>query len=162
MAGAQTVSRTATSVGSKSETYTFSTTGLPGIQATPSVTSFTAAPGSSTPWTVTFLNTGTPLNTYSKGFIVWTGDKGHMVRMLVAIRPVKFQAPAEVSATGTTGSVTYNQRSGFNGSISYVFRGLQAAADPSVKTLGTDPACAFNTANPDGVVTAGKANVSTL
>ena len=97
---------------------------------------------------MTFLNTGTPLNTYSKGFIVWTGDKGHTVRMAVAIRPVKFQAPAEVSATGTTGSLTYDQRSGFNGSISYVFRGLQAAADPSVKTLGTDPACDFNTATP--------------
>ena len=38
MAGAQTVKRTAKSVGSQSETYTFSTTGLPGIQATPSVT----------------------------------------------------------------------------------------------------------------------------
>jgi hypothetical protein len=82
--------------------------------------------------------------------------------MPVAIRPVKFQAPAEVSATGTSGSVTYNQRSGFNGSVSYVFRGLQAAADPSVKTIGTDPACAFNTANPDADVAAGKANVSTF
>ena len=95
MPGAQTVSRTALSVGSKSETYTFSTTGLPGISATPSVTSFTAAPGSSTPWTVRFLNTGTPLNTYSKGFIIWTGNQGHVVKMAVAIRPVKFQAPAE-------------------------------------------------------------------
>ncbi len=107
MAGAQTVKRTATSVGSKSEKYTFSTTGLTGIQATPSVTSFTAAPGSSTPWTVTFLNTGAPgyLNTYSKGFIVWSGDKGHTVRMPVAIRPVKFQAPAEVSvSSGANGS----------------------------------------------------------
>jgi len=82
--------------------------------------------------------------------------------MAVAIRPVKFQAPADVSATGTSGSVTYNQRSGFNGSISYVFRGLQAAADPSVKTLGTDPACDFNTATPDAMVAAGKANVSTF
>ncbi len=162
MPGSQTVSRVAKSVGSKSEKYTFTTTGLSGIQATPSVMSFTAAPGSSTPWSVTFLNTGTPLNTYSKGFIVWTGDKGHVVRMPVAIRPVKFQAPAEVSATGTSGSVTYNAKSGFNGSISYIFRGLQAAADPSVKTLGTDPACSFNTANPDADVAAGKANVSTF
>ena len=161
MAGAQTVSRVAKSVGSTSETYTFSTTGLPGIQATPSVTSFTAAPGSSTPWTVTFLNTGTPLLTYSKGFIVWTGDKGHVVRMPVAIRPVKFQAPAEASGTGTTGSLTYNARSGYAGNLQYVIRGLQAA-DATSRTVGTDPACAFNTANPDADVAAGKANVSSF
>ena len=120
MPGAQTVSRTALSVGSKSETYTFSTSGLPGISATPSVTSFTAAPGSSTPWTVRFLNTGTPLNTYSKGFIIWTGNQGHVVKMAVAIRPVKFQAPAEVNGTGTTGSLTYDGKSGYNGTLNYV------------------------------------------
>jgi hypothetical protein len=125
------------------------------------VTSFTAAPGSSTPWTVTFLNTGTPLLTYSKGFIVWTGDKGHVVRMPVAIRPVKFQAPAEASGTGTTGSLTYNARSGYAGNLQYVIRGLQAA-DATSRTVGTDPACAFNTANPDADVAAGKANVSTF
>src|SRR4029079_6630623 len=161
MAGAQTVKRTAKSVGSKSETYTFSTEGLTGIQATPSVTSFTAAPGSSTPFTVTFLNTGTPLLTYSKGFVVWTGDKGHKVRMAVAIRPVKFQAPAEASGTGTTGSLTYNARSRSADTLQYVFRGL-SAADATSRTLGTDPACNFNTATPDAMVAAGKANVSTF
>ena len=36
MPGSQTVSRVAKSVGSKSEKYTFTTTGLTGIQATPS------------------------------------------------------------------------------------------------------------------------------
>ena len=125
------------------------------------MTSFTAAPGSSTPWTVTFLNTGTPLLSYSKGFVVWTGDKGHKVRMAVAIRPVKFQAPAEASGTGTTGSLTYNARSGYAGNLQYVFRGL-SAADATSRTLGTDPACDFNTATPDANVAAGKANVSTF
>jgi hypothetical protein len=162
MPGAQTVSRTALSVGSKSETYTFSTSGLSGISATPSVTSFTAAPGSSTPWTVRFLNTGTPLNTYSKGFIIWTGNQGHVVKMAVAIRPVKFQAPAEVNGTGTTGSLTYDGKAGYNGTLDYSIRGLQAAADASSKTLGTDPDCNFNTATPDAMVAATKANVSSF
>ena len=74
---------------------------------------------------------------------------------------MNFQAPAEVSATGTTNSVTYNATRA-SWAAAYVFRGLQAAADPSVKTLGTDPACSFNTANPDADVAAGKANVSTF
>jgi hypothetical protein len=128
------------------------------------VGSFTAAPGSSTPWTVTFLNTGAPgnLGVYSKGFIVWTGDKGHVVRMPVVIRPVKFQAPAEVSVnSGPNGSVTYNARSGYAGTLTYQFRGL-SAADATSRTLGTDPACDFNTATPDAMVAAGKANVSTF
>jgi hypothetical protein len=126
------------------------------------VTSFTAAPGSSTPWTVTFLNTGTPLLTYSKGFIVWTGDKGHVVKMPVAVRPVKFQAPAEAHGTGTTSSLTYDAKSGYNGNLQYVIRGLNAGADPSTKTVGTDPACSFNTGAPDAEVAAGKANVSSF
>jgi hypothetical protein len=161
MAGAQTVSRTAMSVGSKSETYSFSTTGLPGISVTPSVTSFTAAPGSSTPWTVRFLNTGTPLNSYSKGFIIWTGNQGHVVKMAVAIRPVKFQAPTEANGTGTTSSLTYEAKSGYNGTLTYVIRGLQAA-DATARTLGTDPSCAFDDAHPDAMVAAGKANVSSF
>src|SRR6266542_2606210 len=113
LAGSQTVSRSATSVGSKSETYTFSYTGLSGLSVTPSVTSFTAAPGSVTPWTVTFLRTTAPLSVYTKGFIVWTGDKGHVVKMAVAIQPVTFQAPAEVSGSGATSSLTYNPKAGY-------------------------------------------------
>jgi hypothetical protein len=161
MPGSQTVTRTAKSVGSKSETYTFSTVGLPGLKATPSVTSFTAAPGSSTSFTVTFLNTGAPLNAYSKGFVVWTGDKGHTVKMAVAVQPVKFQAPVEVTGSGATSSVTYNTKAGYSGALGYTIRGLQAA-EKSDRTLGTDPSCAFDTANPDAMVAAGKANVSTF
>jgi hypothetical protein len=162
LAGVQTVSRSATSVGSATETYTFSTVGLPGITATPSAASFTAAPGSRTDWTVTFTRTAAaPLATYSKGFIVWTGDKGHVVKMPVVIQPVKLQAPAEVSGSGSNSSITFNTKSGYAGSLSYSIRGLQAAVK-SDRTLGSDPACGFNTADPDGMVAAGKANVSTF
>ena len=45
LAGSQTVTRTAKSVGSQSETYSFSFSGLAGITATPSAATFTAAPG---------------------------------------------------------------------------------------------------------------------
>lgn len=161
LAGSQTVSRAATSVGSQSETYTFSTTGLPGLSVTPSVASFTAAPGSVTPWTVTFLRTTAPLNVYSKGFIVWTGDKGHVVKMPVAIQPVKFQAPTEVSGTGTSSSITFNTKSGYDGNLTYSIRGLQAATTFD-NHVGGDPACSFNAANPDANVAAGNATVNTF
>ncbi len=161
LAGSQTVSRSATSVGSKSETYTFSTTGLPGLSVTPSVTSFTAAPGSVTPWTVTFLRTTAALNAYSKGFIVWTGDQGHVVKMPVVVRPVKFQAPTELSGSGTTGSVTYTTKSGYNGDLTYSIHGLQAATKFENHVNG-DPTCTFNTADPDAMVTAGTATVNSF
>ena len=48
--------------------------------------------------------------------------------MAVAIQPVKFQAPVEVSGTGTTGSLTYTTKAGYTGALNYVIRGLQAAA----------------------------------
>jgi hypothetical protein len=162
MAGSQTVSRKATSVGSKAETYTFSYTGLAGLSVVPSAGSFTAAPDSATPWTVTFTRTSAPLNAYSKGFIVWTGDKGHVVKMPVAIQPVRFAAPSEVSGSGTSGSLTYNTKAGYAGTLTYPsIRGLQAAVKDT-KTVGPDSACAFNTADPDSMVAAGKANVSTF
>ena len=159
LAGSQTVSRTATSVGSATETYTFSTTGLPGLSVTPSVTSFTAAPGSATPWTVTFLRTTAPLSAYSKGFIVWTGDQGHVVKMPVAIQPVKFQAPTEVSGSGTDSSLTFNTKSGYDGNLQYSIRGLEPATKFE-NTVNGDAACEFDTAKPDDMVATGIATVN--
>jgi hypothetical protein len=160
MAGSQTVLRKAMSVGSKSETYTFSYTGLAGLTVTPSATSFTAAPGSVTPWSVTFLRTSATLNAYTKGFIVWTGNQGHVVKMPVVIQPVRFAAPSEVTGSGTTGSLTYTTKAGYTGTLTYPsIRGLQAATKFDNHVNG-DPACAFNTADPDSMVTAGTATVS--
>ncbi len=161
LAGSQTVSRSATSVGSQSETYTFSYTGLAGLTVTPSVTSFTAAPGSVTPWTVTFLRTTAPLDAYTKGFILWMGNKGHVVKMPVVIQPVRFSAPAEVSGSGTTGSLTYNTKAGYTGNLSYSIRGLQEATKFANRVNG-DPNCAFDTANPGASVAAGTATVNSF
>ncbi|MFL6029663.1 MAG: S8 family peptidase [Gaiellaceae bacterium] len=161
MAGSQTVTRKATSVGSKSETYTPSVQGLSGLTvALPGA--FTIAPGATQTWDVTFTRTASAaLSSYQKGFIVWTGNQGHVVKMAVAIQPVKFQQPLEVSGTGQTGSLTYSAKAGYAGQLSYSIRGLQAA-QMDARTLGTDAACAFDTSHPDDMVTAGKANVSTF
>jgi len=162
MAGSQTVSRKAMSVGSKSETYTFSYTGLPGLTVTPSATSFTAAPGSVTPWNVTFLRTASaPLSVYSKGMIKWTGNQGHIVTMPVVVQPVRFQAPLEVSGSGATNTVTYNTKAGYTGNLSYSIRGLQAATKFD-RTIGPDAACNFNQANPNANVAAGNATVDSF
>ena len=143
LAGSQTVSRKATSVGSQTETYTFSITGLAGVTATPSVTSFVAAPGSTTPWTVSFLRTTAPVNAFTSGTIVWTGDKGHVVRMPVAIRPVNLSATAEVSGTG--GPLSWTAKAGYTGTLNAVVRG-PVPASTSTFTLAQDPDSTFDPA----------------
>jgi len=81
--------------------------------------------------------------------------------MAVAVQPVKFQAPPEVSGSGTTGSVAYNTQAGYAGNLAYSIRGLQAATKFDDHVNG-DPACGFNQANPDANVTAGNATVNTF
>jgi hypothetical protein len=161
MAGSQAVPRTVTSVGSASETYTFSYSGLAGLSVVPSASSFTIAPGASSTYNVTFTRTTAPLNAYVSGFIVWTGSKGHVVKQVVAIQPVKFAAPVEVTASGTSGSLNLNAKSGYTGNLAYSISGLQAAV-ATTQHVGGDPSCNFNTANPDAMVAAGYATVTTF
>jgi hypothetical protein len=115
--------------------------------------------GGSFTYNVTFTRTTAPLNAYVTGFIVWTGSKGHIVKQVVAIQPVKFAAPVEVSASGASGSLNLNAKAGYTGNLGYSIQGLQAATK-FVTHVGGDPSCNFNTANPDAMVAAGYATVS--
>lgn len=135
MAGAQTVKRTVKNVGEK-EKYTFSYTGLAGIQVTPSASSFTLEKGKSKALSVSFLNTGAALNTYVGGYITWTGSKGHVVRIPVVIRPVALAAPASVAGTG--GPLSYNIKFGFAGPFSVAARGLVPATTFSGSVVDND------------------------
>ena len=162
MAGSQTVPRTVTSVGSASETYTFSYSGLAGLSVVPSATSFTIAPGASSTYNVTFTRTTAPLNAYVSGFIIWTGSKGHVVKQVVAIQPVKFAAPVEVTASGTSGSLNLNAKSGYTGNLAYSISRPAGGDGDDARTSGATRACNFNTANPDAMVAAGYATVTTF
>jgi subtilisin family serine protease len=133
LAGVQTVHRKVTSVGSDSEQYTFSYTGLAGIDVTPSTSSFTINPGNSQSFNVTFTTNGAALNTYAGGFITWTGNQGHVVRIPVVVKPVALAAPAGVSSTG--GDINYDVTFGYTGSFTATPRGLI----PAVVTPGTVP-----------------------
>jgi len=145
--GSQTVARTVTSVGSATEKYTFSYSGLAGLTVTPSVSNFTVAPGASQSFTVTFVNNGAALNSYVGGYITWTGNKGHVVRMPVVIRPVAFSAPAAFNPAASGGS--YNVLFGYTGAFSAAARGLVPAA-LTAGTVTDDPsdgACSLTAPN---------------
>jgi subtilisin family serine protease len=141
LAGIQTVTRKVTNVGGK-ETYAFSSSGLVGITVTPSVSSFTINPGASQSFNVTFTRTTAALNAYVGGYITWTGDQGHVVRIPVVIRPVALAAPTQVSGSY---SVTF----GYTGSFAATGRGL-VPADTTAGTVADDPtngACALTSPN---------------
>jgi hypothetical protein len=64
-----------------------------------------------------------------------------------------------VSGAGATSSLTYNVKTGYAGTLGYSVRGLQAATKFD-NHIGSDPACVFDTENPDAMVAAGKATMN--
>jgi subtilisin family serine protease len=143
LAGSQSVKRTVTNVGDK-ETYTFASSGLAGITVTPSVSSFTVNPGESKSYNVTFTTNGAAFNAYVGGYITWTGDKGHVVRIPVVLKPVALAAPAQVSGS-------YNVTFGYTGPFTATPRGLVPAVTFD-GSISTDPDGSFTpVVGPDAV-----------
>ena len=141
LAGVQTVTRRVTNVGDQAETYTASYTGLSGITvALPA--SFSIAKGATKSFDVTFTTAGAALNTYVGGQFTLTGDKGHVVRIPVVIRPVALAAPTQVSGSY---SVTF----GYAGPFTATARGLvPAAVSPgTVADDPTDSTCSLTSPN---------------
>jgi hypothetical protein len=148
LAGRQTVTRTVTNVGSASETYTASFSGLSGVTAVANPASFTIAPGATQTFTVTFTRTSATLNSYALGFLTLTGSGGHVVRSPIAVKPVALSAPEQITGTGTSGSVPFTLQFGFDGTWSAAIRGL-IPADKRAGNVAQDPDSTFDTENPD-------------
>ncbi len=141
LAGIQTVVRSVTNVGSQAETYSASYTGLAGITVgLPGV--FTIAKGATQSFNVTFTTAGAALNNYAGGQFTLTGDKGHVVRIPVVIRPVALAAPAQVSGS-------YNVIFGYNGAFTAAARGLVPATVTAGTVLDdpTDSTCSLASPN---------------
>ena len=121
LGGVQTVTRKATNVSGKAESYTAAVTGLTGINAVvSSIGSINA--GATKSFTVAFTQSSASINTYAAGQLTLTGSRGHVVRIPIVIRPVALAAPAQVSGTG--GPISYNVTFGYAGPFSATARGL--------------------------------------
>lgn len=151
LAGTQTVTRRVTNVSGQAESYTASVSGLTGVNAVVSSLGSIGA-GETKPFTVAFTATTAALNAYVGGQLTLRGDKGHVVRIPLVVRPVALAAPTEVSSTG--GAISYNVKFGYTGSFSATARGLvPAAVTPgTVADDPTDGACT-NTSAADKVRT---------
>lgn len=151
LAGSQTVTRTVTNVSTVSEEYSFSYS-LPGITVEANPSSFTVAPGASVTYQLTFTATTAPVDSFSTGFMYWTGDKGHVVRSPLVIRPIYFSAAAEVSGFGESGSASFDVSFGYTGAYSAAAHGLEPAMtidgnvtdDPTNDINGAINSCDFS------------------
>jgi subtilisin family serine protease len=123
LAGAQTVTRTVTNVGSKSATYNASVQAPAGVTVTVSPSSFTVAPGQSKTFTVAFLRTTAALNAYVGGHLTWS-DGTHSVRIPLVVRPVALAAPAEVTFNTSAGPSSWDVKTGYAGPLNATVRGL--------------------------------------
>jgi len=149
LAGTQTVIRTVTNVSGSAETYDFSHN-MNGIDVVANPSTFTVAPGESVAYELTFTATTAPVDTYATGFIWWTGSAGHVVRSPVAIKPILFSAPGEVSGFGESGAASFDVIFGYDGAYSAAAHGLEPATTTDGNVVD-DPANDINTALATGV-----------
>ncbi len=146
LAGVQTVERTVLNVGSQAETYTIAVSGLAGMTAAANPSSFTIPKGGAQTVQFTFTRTTAALNAYVGGQITWTGDRGHVARIPVVIRPVALAAPAEVSGSGASGSLIFPIKFGYDGVYTAGVHGL----NPATTFAGTVPDDPTDTFVPGG------------
>ncbi|CAI7883624.1 unnamed protein product [Closterium sp. NIES-54] len=86
--GMVTANRTVTSVADTLSTYSANIKPPNGVSVTVSPDKFTIAPGKKVTFTVTFKVTKTSNNTQF-GSLTWGDEKGHSVRMVLAVHPLQ-------------------------------------------------------------------------
>ncbi|WP_432489397.1 S8 family serine peptidase [Kineococcus sp. SYSU DK018] len=132
LAGTRTVTRsvTATTTG-----LYHATASVPGFDVTVAPSVLVVRAGDTKQFRVTFTRTDAPLEGWSTGSLTWRGAD-RSVRSPIALRPVTVAAPAEVTASGASGSQQVTVTSGVAGELDVTAAGLAAG---STRT-GTTPA----------------------
>ncbi|MDZ7645205.1 MAG: S8 family serine peptidase [Woeseiaceae bacterium] len=124
LADTQTVSRRVTNVGDTSATYTAVIESPTGIETTVTPPSLSLAPGQTAGFDVTYTYRSGPLDSWRFGSLTWEDDD-HSARSVLAVRPVSLTAPAEVVATGTSGTLTFPVEFGYDGAYTARVHGLR-------------------------------------
>jgi len=99
------------------------------VSVTP--TTLTVPKGAKATFTVQMTRLDATLNAYTGGQLTLTGDRGHVVRLPLVIKPVALAAPAEVSGD-------YKVTFGFSGPFTATPRGL-IASTVTAGTVADDP-----------------------
>jgi subtilisin family serine protease len=145
LAGAQTVTRTVTNVGSAAS-YVASVDAPPGIDVSVSPGVLTLAAGESASYEVTFESTASSvIGDYAFGNLTWSDGAGHDVRSALVVRPLAIAAPDQVSLGGSSGSASFDVTFGYDGAYTAAAHGLEPATQQA-GSVDDDPANDINTA----------------
>ncbi len=132
LTGRARITRRVTNLSGGTETFDPVITGLDGIDATVRPATLTLSSGESATFRVTLEATeDAPLGSYAKGRLTWTG-LDHQAHIPIVVKPELVDAPDEVTATGSSGSVTVEGTAGSNGDIDLHTAGLVSATPTGV------------------------------
>jgi len=138
--GIKTITRTVTSVAKEggNRRYSVNVEAPPGYSVEVSPSSFTLKRGESATYEVTIRNDSAPLGEWRFGSLTWSANPGYEVRSPIAVRGAAFDAPAEVTVTGTAGSSSFDVSFGYTGDYSAEPHGFSPDV-PEGATVQQDP-----------------------
>jgi subtilisin family serine protease len=128
LTGRQTVYRVVTSVAEESgwRDYTVSIDPPPGYEVTVSPSTLRLKKGDTAAYAVTITNVGAPVGEWRFGSLTWSDKTGHYdVYSPIAVCASMFNAPAEVSGTGTKGCLSFEVSFGYTGDYTAAPHGLE-------------------------------------
>jgi hypothetical protein len=147
--------RTVTSVATDSRPVTFKAKvkAPPGYTVSVSPATITLQTGETATFFVTFTNVSAPVGEWRFGSLTWKSGK-YTVYSPLAVKGALFDAPAEVSGAGASGSTSFDVKFGYTGSYTAAPHGLVPATVTTANVL-QDPDQTFAPSD----VAAGGANL---
>jgi subtilisin family serine protease len=139
--GSQTVTRTVTSVADDNgwRTYNAAVDAPAGYEVTVSPSTFRLKSGQSTSYEVTITNVSAPIGVWRFGSLTWEDQTGnYRVYSPIAVSASLFDAPTNVTGSGTSGSTSFDVTFGYTGDYTAAPHGLSANA-PALGSIGQDP-----------------------
>lgn len=126
LAGSQTVTRTVTSVASKTLRYRVRVDEPAGYDVDVEPSRFTIAPGETFSYTVTITNESAPIGEWRTGSLEWRSG-GYKAYSPIAVNAALFDSPDEVDGSGVDGSTSFDVTFGYTGSYTAEAHGLEPA-----------------------------------
>jgi hypothetical protein len=124
LANQRTVTRRVTNVSDQADTYTAAVVPPAGVDVIVVPQSITLQPGESATFDTTFSFVSGPLDAWRFGSLTWQSNERDVYSTL-AVRPISITAPAQVTAFGASGSLTFPVEFGFTGAYSPGVHGLR-------------------------------------
>ena len=124
LANERTVRRQVTNVSDQPLSLVAELTLPPGIGVTVDPSTVNLAPGETGSFDITVSYESGPLDLWRFGSLVWSSDS-HSVYSSIAVRPTTVTAPAQVTALGASGALTFPVEFGYTGAYTPGVHGLR-------------------------------------